>query len=78
MTAANELDAIFCQEEMPDEFSRLSSSSSPRGKPSIASMLSGIVPASTQDEVTCPLLLKRHLLIPAWRSTFAAGIRQHL
>jgi len=78
MTATNELDAIFCQEELPDEFSRLTSSSSPKDKPSVASMLSGIVPANQQDEVTCPLLLRRHLLIPAWRHAFAAGPRHHV
>jgi hypothetical protein len=65
MTATNELDAVLCQEELPDEFSRLASSSPPRDKPSVASMLSGIIPVCGQDEVTCPLLLRRHLLVPA-------------
>jgi hypothetical protein len=78
MTATNELDAVLCQEELPDEFSRLSSSSPQRDKPSVASMLSGIVPASQQDEVTCPLLLRRHLLIPAWRAVSAAGASRHV
>jgi hypothetical protein len=65
MTATNELDAVLCQEELPDEFSRLASSSPPRDRPSVASMLSGIIPVCSQDEVTCPLLLRRHLLGPA-------------
>ena len=65
MTATNELDAVLCQEELPDEFSRLASSSPARDKPSMASMLSGIISMCSQDEVTCPLLLKRHLLVPA-------------
>jgi len=74
MTATNELDAVFCQEELPDEFSRLASSPSPTDKPSVASMLSGIVPANEQDDVICPLMLRRHLIIPAWQNSFAAGI----
>ncbi|MBF9231963.1 hypothetical protein [Microvirga alba] len=73
MTATNELDAILSQEELPDEFCRLASSAASRDKPSVASMLSGIVPTSEQDEVMCPLLLRRHLIIPAWRHSFAAG-----
>ncbi|WP_230534038.1 hypothetical protein [Microvirga roseola] len=77
MTATNELDAILCQEEMPDEFCRLASSSPPRDRPSLASMLSGVVSACQQDEVTCPLLLRRRLLVPAWRSAFAAGTHRY-
>jgi len=46
MTATNELDAALCQEELPDEFSRLASSSSPRERPNVAWMVSGIVPAA--------------------------------
>jgi hypothetical protein len=65
MTATNELDAVLCQEELPDEFSRLTSSSPPGDRPSVASMLSGIIPMCSQDEVTCPLLLRRHLIVPA-------------
>ncbi|WP_262270919.1 MULTISPECIES: hypothetical protein [Microvirga] len=78
MTATNELDAVLCQEELPDEFSRLASSSSPRDKPSVASMLSGIIPVSSQDEVTCPLLLRRHLVVPALPHVVPTASRQHI
>ncbi len=78
MAATNELDAILSQEELPDEFSRLASSSPERDRPSVASMLSGIVPAAQQDEVTCPLMLKRHLLVPAWRNAAAAGAYRYI
>jgi hypothetical protein len=54
MTATNELDAALCQEELPDEFSRLSSSSSPYDRHNAAFVLSGIVTACQQDDVTCP------------------------
>ena len=65
MTATNELDAVLCHEELPDEFSRLASSSPARDRPSVASMLSGIIPDCHDDEVTCPLMVRRHLLVPA-------------
>ncbi len=73
MTAANELDAVLCQEELPDEFSRLTSSSPSRDKPSVASMLSGMIPVCHQDEVTCPLMLRRRLVVPAWPHVMPAG-----
>ncbi len=78
MTATNELDAVLCQEELPDEFSRLASSSPQRDKPCVASMLSGIVPTAHEDEVTCSLLLRRHLLIPVWRKPSATGGGLHV
>jgi hypothetical protein len=77
MTATNELDAALCQEELPDEFSRLTSSSPSRDKSSVASILSGVIPAchQDQDEVTCPLMLRRHLVVPAWPHVLPTGVR---
>ena len=73
MTATNELDAVLCQEELPDEFSRMPSSSPAGDKPSVASMLSGVISVCYQDEVTCPLMLRRHLVVPAWPHVVPAG-----
>jgi hypothetical protein len=73
MTATNELDAALCREELPDEFCRLASSSPPGDRLSVAFILSGIVPACEQDGVMCPLMLRRHLIVPAWQSGFAPG-----
>lgn len=78
MTATNELDAALCQEELPDEFSRLASSSSPREKPNVAWMLSGIVSTCQQDEVTCPLMLRRHLVVQAWSRGMAVPVHRNL
>jgi len=78
LTATNELDAVFSQEELPDEFSRLASSSPSRDRPLVASMVSGIVPACQHDEVMCPLMLRRRLLVPAWRDVSAAGAYRYL
>ena len=75
MTATSELDAILSLEEMPDEFSRLTSGSSSGDKPSVASILSGVIPVchQNQDEVTCPLMLRRHLIVPAWPHVLPTG-----
>ncbi len=79
MTATNELDAVLSREELPDEFCRLASSSPPRDKPSVASLLSGIVPGcEPHDDAVCPLMLRRHLVIPAWQSGFAARPGQRM
>lgn len=78
MTATNELDAALCQEELPDEFSRLGSSSSPHEKPNVAWMLSGIVSTCQQDEVTCPLMLRRHLVVQAWSRGPSIGFHRDL
>jgi hypothetical protein len=36
-------------------------------------MLSGIIPVYHQDEVTCPLMLRRHLVVPAWPHVSPTG-----
>jgi hypothetical protein len=72
------MDAVLCQEELPDEFSRLASSSPARDKPYVAFILSGIVPDAQDDGVTCPLLLRRRLLVPAWSNAIAAGAGRHV
>jgi len=77
MTATNELDAALCQEELPDEFSRLASNSSPHERPNVAWMLSGIVSTCPQDEVTCPLMLRRHLVVQAWPRGMAAPVQRN-
>jgi hypothetical protein len=78
MTATNELDAALCQEELPDEFCRLSSSSSPRDSHGVAFVLSGIVTAYQQDDVTCPLMLRRHLVVQAYSQNFTPGFQRHV
>ena len=73
MTATNELDAVLTQETIPDEFCRLASSTPPREKPLVASLLSGIVPVRQQDGVVCPLMLRRHLVVPLSDMSSAGG-----
>jgi len=65
VTATNEIEAFLCREDMPDEFSRLASSSPPSDHTSSLSLLSGLVPTKDEDGVMCPLMLRRHLIVPA-------------
>ncbi|QFU15917.1 hypothetical protein [Microvirga thermotolerans] len=78
MTATNELDAVLAQEMVPDEFCRLASSTPPREKPLVAALLSGIVPVRQQDGVVCPLMLRRHLVVPSSRASAAGEAGRHL
>jgi len=71
MTATQEIDTILSGQDLPMEFLRLPSSSHPGAEPRVASMLSGMIAARHQDEVICPLMLRRDLLIPAHQGPIA-------
>jgi hypothetical protein len=73
VTAANEIEAFLCQEELPDEFCRLASSSPPSDYASVLSLFSGLVPTKDEDGVMCPLMLRRHLVVPAFATTSGGG-----
>lgn len=66
MTAARSIDTLLPSQDLPVELLRLTSSVHPSEEPRVASMLSGLVAARQQDdEVICPLMLRRNLVIPA-------------
>jgi hypothetical protein len=65
MTATQGIDTILSTQDLPLELLRLTSSMHASGEPLVASMLSGLVAARQQDEVICPLMLRRNLLVPA-------------
>ncbi len=65
MTATLETDSILPSQDRPMELLRLTSSIHPSEELRVASMLSGLVAARQQDEVICPLMLRRNLVIPA-------------
>ena len=46
------------------------------GEPLVASMLSGLVAARQQDELICPLMLRRNLLVPAHHGSVTRGAWQ--
>jgi hypothetical protein len=68
VTAATEIDAYLCHEEVPDEFCRFASSSPPSDHTSTVSLFSGLVPSKDEDGVMCPLMLRRRLVVPAFGS----------
>jgi len=65
MSATDDLGTIVSGLDLPVELLRLSTSSHPSQEPKIAQMLSGMVTARQQDEVICPLMVQRRLVIPS-------------
>ena len=65
MTATKDIDTLLSSQDLPIELARLASSSHPRDEPRVASMLSGVFTARQQDDVICPMMLRRNLLVPA-------------
>ncbi len=73
MTATREFDTILSVQDLPMELLRLTSTIHASEEPQVASMLSGLVAARQHDEVICPLMLRRNLLIPAHQGSVARG-----
>ena len=65
MTATQDIDTLLPSQDLPMELARLASTSRQRDEPRVASMLSGVYAARQQDDVICPLMLRRNLLVPA-------------
>jgi hypothetical protein len=65
MSATNDLGTIICGQDLPVELVRLPTTAHPGEEPRVASMLSGLVTARQQDEVICPLMVQRRLVIPS-------------
>jgi hypothetical protein len=55
---------ILCSQDLPLEFRRPSSARHGE-ETKVATRLSGVIAARQQDEVICPYLLRRNLVIPA-------------
>jgi hypothetical protein len=65
MTATQDFETILTNRVLPAEFLRVVSSSHQGEQPKVACMVSGMVAARQQDEVICPLMLRRNLIVPA-------------
>jgi len=65
MTATKDIETLCASQDLPMELARLISSTHERDEPQVASMVSGVVAARQQDDVICPLMLRRNLLVPA-------------
>ena len=64
MSSTRPVETVLCSQDLPLEF-RHRSSAHEGDERKVASRLSGIVPARQLDEVICPYLLRRNLLVPA-------------
>jgi hypothetical protein len=71
MTATKDVETILSSQDLPAELQRLASSSHQGDELGVASMLSGMVAARQGDEVICPLMLRRNLIVPAHQETIA-------
>ena len=67
MIAIQDFETILTSRDLPAEFHRVASSSHQGDEPNIACMLSGVAATGLPDEVICPLMLRRNLVVPAYR-----------
>ena len=72
MASTKVVDTVMCSQALPLEF-RQQSSARQGEENRIATRLSGVTAARHQDEVICPYLLRRNLLIPAHLEPIAQG-----
>jgi hypothetical protein len=74
MSATKDVDTLLPSQDLPLEFLRLASNSHPGEEPKVAGMLSGMVAARQTDEVICPLMLRRNLIVPAYANGMEDGL----
>lgn len=75
MTTTKDIDTILASQDLPLEFRRLSGTHlGEDGR--IACLLSGVIAARQQDEVICPDMLRRNLLVPAHQGAVAQSAWQ--
>jgi len=73
MPATKDIDTILSSQDLPMELVRLASSHHASEEPRVASMVSCMVAARYQDEVICPLMLQRNLIVPAHQGSMSRG-----
>ena len=72
MASPRDIETVLWSEDLPFELRRPSSAH--RGEASkVATRLSGVIAGRQQDEVICPYLLRRNLVIPARLGPVALG-----
>ena len=75
MRATKDIDTILSSQDLPLEFLRVASSHHP-GEVRVACMVSGMVAARNEDEVICPLMVQRDLVVPAHHGVMTRGGRR--
>jgi hypothetical protein len=65
MSATDDLGTLFCTQDLPTELLKLVTTTHASDDPQVASMLSGLVTARQRDDVICPLMVQRRLVVPS-------------
>ncbi|MGO4704589.1 hypothetical protein AB4072_02275 [Microvirga sp. 2MCAF38] len=65
MITTSDIETILAVQDLPPELLRSLSSAHASDEPRVASMVSGMMVEQQEDQVICPLLLQRHLVVPA-------------
>jgi hypothetical protein len=70
MTTTKDVDTVLASQDLPLELCRLSGThQGQEGR--MTPVLSGVIAARQQDEVICPYMLRRNLLVPAHQGSVA-------
>ena len=64
MASTRPVETVLCSQDLPLELRHASSAREGEAR-KVASRLSGVVAARQPDEVICPYLLRRNLVVPA-------------
>jgi hypothetical protein len=75
MASTKVVDTILSGQDLPLEF-RHQSSAHQGEEGRVATRLSGVIAPRQQDEVICPYLLRRNLVVPAQFGPAAQGFHQ--
>lgn len=75
MASTKDVDTLLCSQDLPLEF-RHQSSAHMSEERKVASRLSGVIAARQPDEVICPYLLRRNLVVPRHLGPTATGFGQ--
>jgi hypothetical protein len=78
MAAIHESDMLGLCRDFPLELRRPGSSASLTGGANISSRLSGVIAMRLSDDVICPLMVDRHLVMPSRQITgscMSSGLR---
>lgn len=73
MTSTKDVDTVLCSQDLPLEF-RHQSSAHMGDERKVASRLSGVIAGRQPDEVICPYMLRRNLVVPRHLGPASTGL----
>lgn len=75
MASTKDVDTVLCSQDLPLEF-RHQSSAHMGEERKVASRLSGVIAGRQLDEVICPYMLRRNLVVPRHLGPTSNGFYQ--